>query len=171
MKRNSLINIKKIALLLSVVFVLGLGMVALSGCKGMQSFTESNDVVKAQTTAYVAQVKEFSSKVNIILENFQTDMKDKNIDGMSDKIDGLDKLMGDFDKLDVPKDCEDVQASYKEGFNNLHAAFKDYYLAYRDYCDKKIKDNELNQKVRNIQHTYDQGVESIKRADEKLANM
>lgn len=157
---------KKISVALAIITI-SIATICLCSCNAFSSLNPA-DIEKTQTTAYFAEVntivKQFSSK----LSDFQTDVKEKNVDAMQNKLKDTQSLIDQFSKLDTPPNCEDVQKNYTDAFVQLQQALSDYVQIFSDLNSGQIDNSVLNERIANVQKSYTQGIELLHQAD-KLA--
>lgn len=158
-------NLTKIAILFcacAVVFVC-------AGCSAFSGGNNSSDVEKAARTTYFAQVNNLSKEFNNVLGDFQSNVKNKDVQGMQDKYKESQNLLEEFSKIQVPADCQDVQKAYTDGYLQMQKALSDYIQIYSDFVNAQISNDVLNQRVEGVQKSYDEGLELLKNAD-KMAS-
>ena len=141
---------------------------ALAGCGQVNNMTNPANAEKAATLTYFAEVNAVVGEFKTTLGDFSADVKDKNVNNMKDKIDASQKLIDQFNKLDVPKNCEDVHKLYLDGLVQMQQALSNYVQIYDDFQSGSIDNNVLNQRVADVQSSYNSGLNLLTQAD-KLA--
>ena len=144
-------------------------VVALAGCGQINKMTDPANAEKAATSVYFAEVNSAVNEFKSTLGDFSADVKEKNVDNMKKKIDESQKLIDQFNKLEVPKNCEDVQKLYLDGFVQMQQALSNYVQIYSDFQSGQIDNNVLNQRVADVQSSYNSGLNLLTQAD-KLAS-
>ncbi|MDO5427284.1 MAG: hypothetical protein Q4F54_06665 [Coriobacteriia bacterium] len=158
-------NVKKIVVALSCTLVC---FFMLAGCSGFGFPASQADAEKAVTSAYFAEVNTLVGEFKTTLGDFPADVKEKKVDSMKEKVDAAQKLIDQFSKLDVPKNCEDVHKLYTDGLVQMQQALSNYVQVYSDFVSGSIDNNVLNQRVADVQTSYNQGIDLLAQAD-KLA--
>lgn len=163
-------SFKKIVTALSV-FTLSCFLViaAMCICSCDKIGMNVSDVEKAATNAYFSEVTSLSRDLTSSLADFQADVKEKNIDAMKDKLEKTQSIIDDFNKLDVPQNCEDVQKDYLDGFIQLQNALSNYVQIYSDFINGTIDNSVLQERVAEVQKSYNEGLALLRQAD-KLAS-
>ena len=158
-------NIKK---LIVAICCLGVCVFTLAGCSQFGLPATVADAEKAATSAYFAEVNTVVNEFKTTIGDFSSDVKEKKVDSLKDKVDACDKLVTQFSKLDVPKNCEDVHKLYTDGLVQMQQALSNYVQIYTDFVNGSIDNSVLNQRVADVQSSYNQGLELLSQAD-KLA--
>lgn len=159
-------NIKKIVV---AVCCLSLCAVTLAGCSQFGFPTSVADAEKAASSAYFAEVNAVVNEFKTTLGDFPSDVKEKNVQNMKDKVDASQKLIDQFNKLDVPKNCEDVQKLYSDGLVQMQQALSNYVQIYSDFTAGQIDNSVLNQRIAEVQSSYNQGISLLTQADQLAA--
>ena len=157
---------KRITLTFFIV-VISMLAIGLCACNGFGSLNPA-DIEKAKTTAYFGEVNTVAKEFNSVLTDFQTDVKDKNIEAMQNKLNESQSLIDQFNKIEVPENCSEIQKNYLDAFIQLQQALSDYVNIYSDFVNGQIDNSVLNERVANVQKSYNQGIELLNKAD-KLA--
>lgn len=154
-----------LAIFAGIVLVLTIGLCA---CKGFGSLNPA-DIEKAKTTAYFGEVNTIAKEFNNVLSDFQSDVKDKNVDAMQNKLKESQSLIDQFNKIEVPENCTEIQKNYSDAFLQLQQALSDYVNIYTDFVNGQIDNSVLNERVANVQKSYNQGIELLNKADKMAA--
>lgn len=155
--------IKKTIISIGFVVVFAVIAFALCGCNGVGLTSADKD--KAQNQAYMTELNTISHDFGNIINDFQADVKNKNVDSMKNKLEASNKLIDEFNKLEVPEACQSVHKTYGDAFLLLQQSLSNYVQIYSDSINNNFDSNVLNQRVADAQNSYNQGINLLNQAD------
>ena len=141
----------------------------LVGCNGQNAIPTANDMEKAATSAYFAEVNSVVGEFNGALADFPADVKDKNVTDMKDKLEASQKILDKFNAIEAPQNCTDIHKNYGDGLLQMQQALSDYVAVYSSFVNGELGNDVLNQRVASIQNSYNNGLDLLNKADKQAA--
>ncbi|WP_139650510.1 hypothetical protein [Raoultibacter phocaeensis] len=165
MKRTNLVKILTIAL--SGVLVAAV----LGGCMA-QNTANTEQTANRQ---YMSQVNQAMEDLTNRLDGFNQAVTNNDLVGMKTQADNAFKAIDDLNALEAPEGLKDIQTAYVDGCNDLKDALTKYIDLYTEIESATEEEPfdyaTYDARLKEIQDTYDSGIEHLEEADKKATEM
>lgn len=147
-------------------------LLALAGCAA-----QGNPATEAQTAnrQYMAQVNQTMDDLAQRLEGFEEAVSRGDVVTMRTQADNAFKALDTLAGLDAPEPLKEVQQDYVDGCSSLKDALNGYIALYTEVAsateDHPFDYSTYDQRVKDIQDTYDQGIDQLKAGDARAAEL
>lgn len=147
-------------------------LVALAGCAA-----QNNPATEAQTAnrQYMAQVNQTMDDLSQKLEGFEDAVSRGDVVTMRTQADNAFKALDALAAIEAPEPLKEVQQDYVDGCNALKDALNGYIALYTEVesaTDEHPFDYATyDQRVKDIQNTYDEGIDKLKAGDARAAEL
>ena len=151
----------------SVACVVALLCCMLAGCanQSMNAATESQQANRA----YMSQVNEIMVSLDNGLDLFVDAVSRGDIVDMRLQADNAYRALDKLDALEAPDELADVQEKYQSGTKKLRDALDSYITLYTDATDDSFDWSTYDDRRREIQDLYDEGIDDLEDADKTAA--
>ncbi|MCI8468866.1 MAG: hypothetical protein HFJ75_05175 [Eggerthellaceae bacterium] len=147
-------------------------LLVLAGCASPR-----NPATEAQTAnrQYMAQVNQTMDDLALKLDGFQDAVARGDVVTMRTEADKAFKVLDSLEAIDAPEALTEVKQDYVDGCASLREALDGYIALYTEVSsateDHPFDFATYDQRVKDIQDTYDQGIESLQAGDGKAVSL
>lgn len=141
------------------------GSLALSACATGGNATLTDE--QKANRAYMSQVNETMVELDESLDSFVDAVSRGDVVNMRTQADNAYKVLDTLAELEAPESLSDVQKKYVEGSQKLEEALDAYIQLYAE-ADKAGKDfdwSSYDNRIKEIQQLYDDGVKALEEGD------
>lgn len=144
---------------------------SLTACNQAQFSFDPTTIEKAEVSSYLDTLNATVNGFKASLSDFDVNVKDKNIDELKTKLDESQKVIDNLSKTDVPDKCKEINQSYLDGFVQMQQALSNYVQVYSDFVGGSLGKDVLNQRIADVQNSYNSGLTLINKADKLVAEI
>ncbi len=171
MSARKVSNISK-AFIAVAAFMLAL---LLGGC-GQFAATQSNTEDDTPTSrSYMSELSNKTSDLKDVLAQFNDAVSREDVVSMRTHADNAFAIIDSMDGIEAPDDLSDLKKQYNEGCGKLKEALGDYINLYSDIASATDKNpynyDEYKDQIKEIQDLYDEGIKTLKDADETATEL
>ena len=147
-------------------------LLALAGCAAPH-----NPATEAQTAnrQYMAQVNQTMDDLSQKLEGFEDAVSRGDVVTMRTQADNAFKVLDSLAAIEAPEPLKEVQQDYVDGCASLKEALSGYVDLYTEVAsatdEHPFDYATYDQRIKDIQGTYDQGIDQLKAADARAAEL
>ena len=165
-------KMRPMSTVVGAVCALALALGALTGC--MDPSTSANSTQDANR-AYMEQVNQKMTDLEEGLSTFTDAVSRGDVVSMRTLADKAYSALDALEELEVPEGLEDIHSKYSQGADQLKSALDAYIALFADVKSAQSGTgasfdwSTYADRVSSIQDAYDQGIQSLKNADEAAA--
>ena len=163
-------NRKTALKLFAVCLAAALGVSVLAGCGAQNSAANQQQSANRQ---YMSQVNQVMDELETALGSFTDAVSRDDVVGMQTQAENALATLDDLGGIEAPEELADVQAGYQEGSDILRKALSDYVSLYTEISSATDANpfdwSTYDDRLAEIQASYDEGIEKLKAADELAA--
>ena len=153
----------------STLLLVVVAALALAGCAAPNQ--PSTDEKAADNRAYMAQINQKASDLDVVLTDFQAAVGDQDAVAMKAASSRAATIVGQVKASEAPEKLVPIKDEYVKGLEQLQAALDQYTQLYIDLNAGSIDQAAYGDRLRQVQEAYDQGVEALKSADEQAVTI
>lgn len=152
-----------IRILVSALLVMAAGMFA--GCTGAEQ--SSTDEHAAENRAFMAQVNQKVSDIDVVLDDFQAAVGTKDVVAMKASAARASAIVAQVKAAKATDKLSPVKDGYVSGLEQLQRALEQYTQLYTDLSAGSIDEAGYAERLRQVQETYDAAIAALNSADEQ----
>ncbi len=162
----------KIPVLIASLIVGVLLVTAFMGCSG-QSDTEADK--ETETRQYMSTLNQTADELSGKLDDFIAAVSTGDVVTMRTTADSAFKTLDTLSSLEAPEDLTEVQEDYVSGCDMLKDSLNDYVTLYTEISNSTdeypFDYSKFDERLSKIQKMYDDGIDELKAADLKAAEL
>ncbi len=159
-------NLKKTVRFIVVGACAAMLAFVLSGCASTQ--TTSTDDEASQNRQYMALLNQQMDDLQTTLDSFQKAVAQKDTVSMKAQVANISKTLDDVKNTDCTERLQTVKDGYVDGLCTLQDSLNAYVTLYTDVSNGAVDDATYQQRLTQVQTSYDNGIAKLKSADEAV---
>lgn len=145
-----------------------LAVLALAGC---QAQSKADQSPAAQNRQYMASLNQQMEDLQTDMTAFQTAVAEKDTVTMQAQLASVEKTIEEVKNSEATERLQSVKDQYVDALTQLNEALVGYVDLYEGVSKGSVSDEQYNQKLSDIQSTYDSALEALKSADEAVVDI
>lgn len=151
-----------------------MGMLAMAGMLAScmaPSQQASTDEHAAEHRAYMAQLTQKANDIDSVLTDFQAAVGAEDVVAMKAAAAKTSAIVAEVSSVNAPEKLVETKESYVAGLTQLQEALDAYTQLYSDLSAGVLTDAAFQDRLRQVQESYDAGLEALQTADEHAVTL